>query len=227
MAALPRRSMALVPADRREWAEAVWSEAAEVPTGWRQLSWLAGGLRVTVREAALARRLGYPLAFAAAAAGTAWSAWSGPPGDAAIMINRVNAVTMVVIFAALLWIIGRVWGPVAGGWRARLIRTGGYAAVLALVLVKSVVRRVADAPPNNLGGATGAWIGEVVFLAVMAGSAAMILARTARRSPAFRPPWPPAPQPALPSASWHTRWGRWDSRCALPVRGRYASMTRR
>ena len=102
MAALLRRSMALVPADRREWAEAVWSEAAEVPTGWRQLSWLAGGLRVTVREAVLARRLGYPLAFAAAAAGTAWSAWSGPPGDAAIMINRVDVITMVVILAALL-----------------------------------------------------------------------------------------------------------------------------
>ena len=184
MAALLRRSMALVPADRREWAEAVWSEAAEVPTGWRQLSWLAGGLRVTVREAALARRLGYPLAFAAAAAGTAWSAWSGPPGDAAIMINRVDVITMVVILAALLWIIGRVCGPVAGGWLARLVRTGGYAAVLALVLVKTAVRRVADAPPNNLGGATGAWIGEVVFLAVMAGYAAVILACTARRSPA-------------------------------------------
>ena len=227
MAALLRRSMALVPADRREWAEAVWSEAAEVPTGWRQLSWLAGGLRVTVREAGLARRLGYPLAFAAAAAGTVWSAWSGPPGDAAIMINRVDVITMVVILAALLWIIGRVCGPVAGGWLARLIRTGGYAAVLALVLVKTAVRRVADAPPNNLGGATGAWTGEVVFLAVMAGYAAMILAGRRDAHRRFRPPWPPASQPALPSASWHTRWGRWDSRCALPVRGRYASTTRR
>ena len=182
MAGLLRRSMTLVPADRREWAEAVWSEAAEVPAGWRQLSWLAGGLRLTVREAALASRLRYQLAFAAAAAGTAWSAWSGPPGDAAIMINRVDVITMMVILAVLPWIIGRARGPVSGGPLARLVRTGGYAAVLALVLVKTAVRRVADAPPNNLGGATGAWIGEVVFLAVMAGYAAVILACTARRS---------------------------------------------
>ena len=41
-----------------------------------------------------------------------------PAGDAAIMINRVDVITMVVILAALLWIVGRVCGPVqAAGWR--------------------------------------------------------------------------------------------------------------
>ena len=182
MAGLLRRSMAVVPADRREWAEAVWSEAAEVSPGWRRLAWLAGGLRLTAREAARGRKHGYRLAFAAAAAGTAWSAWSGPPGDAAIVINRVDVIAMVVILAALPWIIGRACGPVSGSRLARLLRTGGYTAVLALVLVKTAVRRVADAPPNNLGGTTKAWIGEVIFLAVMAGYAAVILAATARRS---------------------------------------------
>ncbi len=115
MAALLRRSMMAVPADRRQWAEAVWSEAAEVPPGWRQLSWLAGGLRLTVQQAMPTRRLRYLFAFAAAAAGTAWSAWSGPPGDAAIVINRVDVIAMVVILAALPWIIGRACGPVC--WR--------------------------------------------------------------------------------------------------------------
>ena len=184
MAGLLRRSMAVVPAGRREWAEAVWSEAAEVPPGWRRLAWLAGGLRLTAREAARGRKLGYPLSFTAAAAGTAWSAWSGPPSNAAIVINRVDVITMVVILAALPWVIGRACGPVSASLQARLLRTGGYAAVLALVLVKTAVRRVADAPPNNLGGTTSAWIGEVIFLAVMAGYAAVILAATARRSPA-------------------------------------------
>jgi hypothetical protein len=184
VAALLRRSMALVPADRRKWAEAVWAEAAEVPAGWRQLSWLAGGLRLTVREAALDHRLRYPLAFAAAAAGTAWSAWSGPAGDSAIVINRVDVISMAVILAGLPWAIRRARGPVADGRLARLVRTGGYAAVLALVLVKTAVERVADAPPNNLGGSAAAWIGEVAFLAVMAGYTAVILAFTARRSPA-------------------------------------------
>jgi hypothetical protein len=184
MTALLRRSMAAAPADRREWAEAIMSEAADVPPGWPRLAWLAGGLRLTVLRAALIRRAGCALAFAAAAAGVAWSAWSGPPGDPAIVINRVDVIAMMVILAALRWVIGRARGHVSAGRPARLVRTGGYAAILALVLVKTAVRRVADAPPNNLGGATAAWTGEVVFLAVMVGYAALILACTARRSPA-------------------------------------------
>jgi hypothetical protein len=91
---------------------------------------------------------------------------------------------MAAILAALPWVIARARGPVAGGQLPRLLRAGGYGAVLALVLAKTAVRRVADAPPNNLGGAPGAWMGEAVFLAVMTGYAAVILACTARRSPA-------------------------------------------
>jgi hypothetical protein len=184
MAALLRWSAALLPADRRVWVRALWAEADEVPAGWRRLAWLAGGVRLTAREAALSRRLGYLLAFAAAAAGTAWSAWSGPPGDSAIVINRVDVITMAVILAGLPWAIRRTLGPVAGSRLARLVRTGGYAAILVLVLVKAAVERVAGAPPNNVHGPARAWIGEVVFLAVMAGYAAAILACTARRSPA-------------------------------------------
>ena len=184
MAALLRWSAGLLPADRRVWVRALWAEADEVPAGWRRLAWLAGGVRLTAREAALSRRLGYLLAFAAAAAGTAWSAWSGPPGDSAIVINRVDVITMAVILAGLPWAIRRTRGPVAGSRLARLVRTGGYATILALVLVKAAVERVAGAPPNNVHGPARAWIGEVVFLAVMAGYAAVILACTARRSPA-------------------------------------------
>ena len=68
MAAVLRRSVALVPAGRREWAEASWAEVAEVPAGWPRLRWLAAGLRLTVQEAVRGRRLLYPLTFAAAAA---------------------------------------------------------------------------------------------------------------------------------------------------------------
>jgi len=49
LTALLRRSVALVPAGRRDWAKAAWSEAAEVPAGARRVSWLAGALRLTVR----------------------------------------------------------------------------------------------------------------------------------------------------------------------------------
>ena len=147
-----------MPADRRTWARALWAEAEAVPAGWSRLAWLAGGVRLTVREAGLARGLGYPLVFAAAAAGTAWSAWSGPAGDSAIVINRVDVITIAVILAGLPWAIRRARGPVAGGRLARMVRTGGYAVVLALVLVKAAVERVADAPPNNLAG-IGTWPG--------------------------------------------------------------------
>jgi len=178
------RLTALMAADRREWTEAVLAEAAELPAGWRRLSWLTGGIRLTMREAARARRPWYPAAFAAVATGIAWSAWSGPPGDPAIAINRVDVLAVVVILAGSAWIFRRTRGPVAVARWTRLVRTSGYTAVLALVLVKSAVERVAGAPPNNhAAGPAVAWTGEVVFLALMASYAAVILVYTAQRSP--------------------------------------------
>ena len=182
--ALLRGSAWLLPADRREWMRALWAEADDVPAGWRRLAWLAGGLRLTVREAALRRGLRYRLAFTAAVAGIAWSGWSGPPGDSAIAVNRADVITIAVILVGLPWAVRRVRGPVAGSRLARLLRSGGYAAVLALVLVKAAVERVAGAPPNNFEGPARAWTGEVVFLGVMVGYAALITVCTARRSPA-------------------------------------------
>jgi hypothetical protein len=185
IAALLRRSTALLPPDRQAWARALWAEAYEVPEGWPRLAWLAGGARWVAREAALGRNFAYPFAFAAAAAGTAWTAWSGPPGDPAVVTNRVDVIAIAVILAALPWVIRRTHGPVAGRRLARLGRVGGYTAVFALVLVKAAVERVADAAPNNASGSALAWIGEIAFLAVMAWYAGLILACTARRSPAL------------------------------------------
>lgn len=101
MAALLRCSAGLLPGDRRGWACALLAEADEVPAGQRRLAWLAGGIWLTVRGVTLGRRLGYPLAFAAAAAVTAWSAWSGPRGDPAIVINRVDVIVIAAILAGL------------------------------------------------------------------------------------------------------------------------------
>jgi membrane-associated phospholipid phosphatase len=185
MVALLRHSEPLLPIEHRAWARALRMEADEVPAGRDRLAWLSGGVRFTVREAALSRGAGYPLAFAAAAVGTAWSAWSGPPGDSAIVINRVDVITISAILASLPWAVRRARGPIAGSRQARTIRTAGYAAILVLVLVKAAVERVADTPPNNLDAAAWAWTGEIAFLAVMTGYAALILAYTASRSPAI------------------------------------------
>jgi len=181
--ALLRYAEPLLPAERQAWARALRTEAASVPAGWDRLAWLTGGVRFTIRGAVLSRGPAYPLIFAAAAAGTAWSAWSGPPGDSAIAINRVDVVAISVILTGLPWAVRRICGPVAGSRSARTIRTVGYAAILALVLVKAAVERVADAPPNNLDAAARAWTGEIAFLAVMSWYAALILAYTASRPP--------------------------------------------
>ena len=180
---LLRYSEPMLPAGQRAWARALRVEADQVPAGWDRLAWLAGGARFTMREAAL-NRLGYPAAFAAAVTVTAWTAWSGPPGDSAVVINRVDVITISVILAGLPWIVRRARGPVAGSRQARMIRTAGYAAILILVLVKTAVERVADARPNNLAGSVLGWTGEITFLAVMVGYAAVVLACTANRSPA-------------------------------------------
>jgi membrane-associated phospholipid phosphatase len=185
MVALLRHSEPLLPAEQRSWARALRTEAGEIPAGWDRLVWLSGGVWFTVREAALNRGVVYRLAFAAAAAGTAWSAWSGPPGDSAVVINRVDVIMISVILAGLPLAVRAVRGPMARGPQARMIRTAGYAAILVLVLVKAAVERVADAPPNNLETAARTWTGEITFLAVMAGYAAVILVYTASRSPAI------------------------------------------
>jgi membrane-associated phospholipid phosphatase len=181
---LLRYSEPMVPADQRAWARALRTEAGQIPAGWERLAWLSGGVRFTVRQAALNRGVVYPLVLAVAAAGTAWSAWSGPPGDSAIIINRVDVITISLILAGLPLVARRALGPMAGTRQAWMIRTAGYAAILVLVLVKAAVERVADATPNNLEPSFPAWAGEIIFLAVMIGYAAVILAYTASRSPA-------------------------------------------
>jgi len=110
-AVLLRYAAGVLPSDRQVWAHTLWAEADEVPEGLPRLAWLAGWTRLTVREAALGRRLGYSLAFAAAAAGTAWSAWSGPPGVPAIVINRVDVIAIAVILAGLPWAVRRARPP--------------------------------------------------------------------------------------------------------------------
>jgi hypothetical protein len=190
--ALPERVIAeglrqlavLLPSDRRQWVEAVRAEAAEVPAGWQRLNWLAGGLWLTARQAMAGGGPRWVLAFAAAVGGVAWAAWSGPAGDAAVVINRVDVIVMALVLTGLAWATRRISGPVAGSRLARLARVSGYAAILALMLAKSAVERVADAPPNNLAGSYAAWAGEAAYLTVMACYTAVILAATARRSPA-------------------------------------------
>ena len=150
MGRLGRAAARLVSAGRRDWAEAIWAEASEVPSGLRRLAWLAGGARVMVREALMARRIGSWLLFAVAAAVATRATWPGSPNGFATVIARIDVVTIVLLLAGLPWLALWFLGP-ASGRLARFLRVGGYAAVLALIVAKASVSRVVYAP------ATGVW----------------------------------------------------------------------
>jgi hypothetical protein len=183
LARLLRRAAGLLPADRRDWAEAAWAEAGEVPAGRPRLAWLAGGLWMAVRQARVARRAGCWLVFAAAA-GIVQAGWAGAAANPATTVNRVDVIAVVVMLAGLPWAARRWVGPAGDGRLARAVRAGGYAAIFALVLSKASVERYANAPPYGHWSASLLWAGEIFFLLAMAAYAAWILAVTARRSPA-------------------------------------------
>jgi len=195
-----RLSRAAAAAGRRDWVQAVWAEAYEVPSGVRRLAWLAGGVRVIAREALMARRIGRWLLFAAAAAVAARVTWPGSPGSFATVIARIDVVTIVLLLAGLPWLARWFLGPAGDSRLARFLRVGGCAAVLTLTVAKARVWRFEGAhggfsPPHSF-----AWFVEIVFLVVMAGYVAAILAATGDdtvRTTEFGEDWPDAPHRVL------------------------------
>jgi hypothetical protein len=186
-AAAGRAAAWLVPAGRRDWAEAVWAEAHEVPSGLRRLAWLTGGVRMIASEALMVRRIGRWLLFAAAAAVAARATWPGSPGSFATVVARIDVVTIVLLLAGLPWLARWFLGPASNSRLARVLRAGAYAAVMALVVAKASVSQVVYAPATGVWQAMGGparefdWFGQIIFLVVMAGYVATILAVTARR----------------------------------------------
>lgn len=190
----------LLPAGRRDWAEALWAEAHEVPAGWPRLVWRVGGARLIAKEAQLARRTGLLLLFAAAAGVAAWGAW--PESSVSLShgaVNQGDIVITIVLLAGLPLLIRRLLGP-AGSRTAQLLRAGLYAAILAIMAAKAAAELFVGATPRggiNLrtfyfitegtpapGSASGGpdWGGEIIVLLITAAYLAVILALTARRA---------------------------------------------
>jgi len=196
---LGRAVARLLPAGRREWAEAVWAEAREVPPGWPRLAWRAGGARLIAREAHVARGAGTLLLFTVAAGAAAWSAWPGPAvGNAGAV--RVDIIVLVVLLAGLplmsRWLLG---GP--GNRAAWSVRAGCYAAILATLTAWAVTQLfLGTVPrggldlrtfrafngPGTAGTVTVAPSIDVVVLIVTGLGLAIILALTARRASVAR-----------------------------------------
>ena len=193
-----RAAARLVPARRREWAEAIWAEAREVSPGWPRLAWRAGGMRLIVKEARMTRRLAILVLFAAAAGAAAWSAWP----DAAVSHGAAaqgDVIVTLVLLAGLPALARWQLGPPANR-AARRLRAGFYAAIVVIMAAKAVSERFVGAVPRGghdlrtfdlfqgqsvPGSSSGGpdWGGEIAILVLVACYLAVILALTARRTP--------------------------------------------
>jgi hypothetical protein len=129
------------------------------------------------------RRVLYWSVFGVAACCLAWFGWRGPAHDPATLISRIDVIFTVLVLAALPSLVSRKFGPVAAGWLPRLVRVAGYAAVFGLVLVKADVERVEYARIIRPASLSGIWVGQGIFLVVMAAYVAGMLVVTARRRP--------------------------------------------
>jgi hypothetical protein len=107
-------------------------------------------------------------------------------------VNRLNVVTLLPVLAGLPVLVRWLFGPAAPGWMARVLRFGLYTAVLVLTLAKAGVEQVRDNPAMVLRlnsdasvpvktGMIYTWLVESLFLLVVGGYVAAILAATARR----------------------------------------------
>jgi hypothetical protein len=200
MSWLGRAGARLLPAGRRDWAEAVWAEANEVPAGWQRLAWRAGGVRLIAKETQMARRMGVPLLFAAAAAAAAWGAW--PESRVSLShgaANQGDVIITLALLAGLPLLIRWLLGP-PGSRAARWLRAGFYAAILVIMSAKPVAELFIGAVPRGgidlrsfdfitegspaPGSASGGpdWGGEIIVLLITACYLGVLLALTARRA---------------------------------------------
>jgi hypothetical protein len=205
MAAARRGAVRLLPAGRREWVEALWAEAHEMPPGLARLAWRAGGVWVLAREALLPRRPGRALLFAAAAAFAAWAAWP-QPGVGHVADGRFNAIAPVLLVVGLPLLARRFFGPASPSRIGRSLRVFCCAAVLALLpafAILLVFARLMPAQPayrlvfciaqgwsntQGCGGVPGrssggpTWEGEILVMLLTIGYVGVTLFLTSRRS---------------------------------------------
>ena len=189
---LVRAVLRLMPARRREWAEALFAETGQAPNGRARLAWRAGGARLIAREALLAQRAAWVAMLAGTAAWVILVAWPGPASTPATAVNRLNGITVLAMLAGLPLLVRWRFGPLAAGRLPRLLRFGGYALVLALTVAKASVEQVRDNPaamphvPQDasvpaLTGMIYVWVSQSLFLLIIAVYLAGVLVLTAQR----------------------------------------------
>jgi hypothetical protein len=192
LAGLLRWVVVLLPAGRREWGEAVWAEAGDLPAGRVRLAWVVGGLWVVIREAEVIRKIGYTVAGVAAGATMVWLDWHAGSSNPAVPTNRLALIGIVLLLVVLPWAVRPVFGPVADNRVARVVRAAGYIGVYLVLLVLVGLSRFAgrrfdhfrafDQANWEADMRAGAVVSALVLIAVVGGYAVAILAITARRT---------------------------------------------
>ncbi len=162
----------LLPSGRRQWVEAVRAEAGQVPAGRERLSWIAGGLWLAVKEANMARKIGYWLGVGAVAVIAGWivwlSFWGTAPTDAEAVTDRFRIVVLLTALAGLPWLARRrgLFGPVGPSVVARFVRVAGCAALCWLAFI--VLRIDAHSKGNIMGSGRFSPVEEFCGLAALA-----------------------------------------------------------
>jgi hypothetical protein len=183
---------------RRDWVEAVWAEAHDVPPGWPRLAWRAGGVGLIVRQELMIYRPGRAVLFTVAAAVAAWAAWpDSSAGHAAA--GQFGVIATVLLLAGLPLLARRFLGPTSESRAGRFVRVGSYAAILALLPALAIIGVFAGAVPRQAaelrvfeeiqgpgvpGTSSGGppWQGEIPILLLTAGYLAVLVWMTSRRS---------------------------------------------
>src|ERR1700691_1136277 len=178
LAGLLGQTARLLPPARRQWAEAIQAEAGQVPAGWCQLSWLAGGLWLVAKEVDVARKIVYWLGLGVVAAAAAWVIWlswrTAPAADPESLTDRVRVLVGASALLVLPWVDRRsgLFGPVGGGITPRLVRVAGCVAICGLGA--SLVRLDRNAGSSSvLGSGHFSWPQETTGLALLGVAAAM------------------------------------------------------
>jgi hypothetical protein len=186
--AVGRGAARLIPAARRDWAEAVWAEAREVPPGLQRLSWRIGGIRLVARESLMVHKVRNSLLFAIAAAYLTWTAVPGTPYALLTAFMWLRTIGTIVVLAGLPWLVRRRLGPVTDSRLARSLRVATFASIMVLIValaaldhITDTTGRLAAAGPHNQPS-IGLLMPWSTFLVLLACYVATILVVTAQRS---------------------------------------------
>ena len=178
----------LLPAERREWAKAIWAEADEIPSALERLRWYVGGTWLLAKEPLMGRRVGRCLMFAALIAAMASSAWGSATAGADMWVVRALPIATVAVTILLALVARSRIGAVADSLIARSLRISMYLAMALLIVAVTGLVRLTGAesallrlgPPSQLSaGKVVAW--SLVEL-LLAAYIAAVLAITAQRS---------------------------------------------